>query len=78
MCIFLLAIWALLVGAFLYSGVFDPWGGVGFPSYIETSVLLAALVTWYFALYTPFRDSSWERSQKSIDDALEIAVGERR
>jgi hypothetical protein len=78
MIVFGLAIWGLLGGALLYSEYISrSWGGDKFPHYIEWSVLVPSLITWYYTLYNNVDDSGDETIQKSINTALAAAINQR-
>ncbi len=78
MAILSLALWALVMGALLYSGfVSRLWGGEKFPHYIELSVLIPSLITWHYTLYGSVGDSTSDDSQRSMNDAIRKAVNER-
>lgn len=78
MGVLLLAIWSLVMGALLYSGFVNrEWGGDSFPYYIEWSVLLPALFTWYYTLYGSVGGSSQDPSKQAVEDAIKAGVNNR-
>ena len=78
MGVLLLAIWSLVMGALLYSGFVNrEWGGDSFPYYVEWSVLLPAIITWYYTLYRSVGGSPSDPSKDAINDAIQTRVNKK-
>jgi hypothetical protein len=75
MLILLLALYSLVIGALLYSEfIVSEWGGTSFPSYIEWSVILTAIITWYYTLYERHCSSRANSNEISIQNAVAEGV----
>lgn len=78
MFILFLACWSLILGSLLYSGYISRyWGGDNFPHYIEWSVFIPAIVTWYYTLYDGGGStSSSDTSKADVDKAIRLGVNQ--